>query len=119
MYFVPEFALFSSGKVGDSQKNTRGRGRGARARVGTTRGRGSIRGRMGPKSPLRNQGKGQVGKQNGAVGLVSLNRRRQQAIESLMKAKQTLAKLNVRQQQQTNRSLLVNQRRGLQVLLLS
>ncbi|KAL4219990.1 hypothetical protein ACF0H5_020401 [Mactra antiquata] len=107
--------------VSPKRARGRGRGKGGRARLavtrgrgtGTGRGRGSGRGRVSVKGSLR--GRGGIVKQNGTVGLVSLNRRRQQAIESLLKAKQTLAKLNNRQRQQkVNRSLVVNQRRGLQ-----
>jgi len=51
-----------------------------------------------------------------AQGFTSLNRQRQQALNSLMKAKQTLAQIESRQlSQKQGRSNLTNQRRGLPV----
>ena len=47
-------------------------------------------------------------------GGTSLNQRRQQAIQTLLKAKSTLAKLNA-QRRKTLRLNVVNQKRGLQV----
>lgn len=91
---------------GGSQQ-TRGRGQG--------RGRG-IRGRSRVRGQGQLRSQGQVPEIGLTKGLTSLNRRREQAVKSLMKAKETLARLNARQKEQRqSRALGVNQRRGLQV----
>ncbi|XP_045201526.2 THO complex subunit 4-like [Mercenaria mercenaria] len=98
-----------NGQTGNTQQ-ARGRG-GGRGRP--VRGRGGLRGQGQGRGQgqLRGQGQAKVAGQ----GLISLNRRREQALESLLKAKQTLASLNARQREQKqNRGLIVNQRRGLQ-----
>ena len=52
----------------------------------------------------------------GAAATSRLQIKRQQAIESLMKAKSALAKLNA-QRRQTQRLNVVNKKRGLQVFM--
>lgn len=96
----------NAGIAAYNQQTNRGRLRGQ----GRTN-RGRLRGRGQGQQRFQGQQRGQGQK----LGFTSLNRRREQAIQSLLRAKQTLARLNARQQaQQQNRSQLINQRRGLQ-----
>lgn len=91
---------------------TRGRGRlGVRGRGVGLRGRASgVRGRL---SGFRGRQRGR-----GQEGFTSLNRERMQAINSLIKAKNTLAQIKAKQKEQKqSRNLMLNQRRGLQVFL--
>ena len=83
-----------------------------------TRGQGRLgfRGR-GVKTEIRGRGAGGRGRGGrGAIqeeGLTSLNRQRMQAVNSLIKAKNTLAQIKAKQK--LGRGLTVNQKRGLQV----
>lgn len=81
------------------------------------RGRGQMRGRNRgnrtagvPRVLMTQDGQQHVG----VKGLTTLTHQRTQAINSLIKAKQTLAQLNAKQRQRQNRTQLVNQKRGLQ-----
>ena len=89
--------IFFQNQLSPNKQKSRGRGRGSTT---VLRGRGSLRGR-GAAMAQR-------------PGGTSLNQRRQQAIQTLLKAKSTLAKLNA-QRRKTLRLNVVNQKRGLQV----